>query len=89
MNYFSNQERVQNRTQTRAASTIGSLVECHSPEAGNVEVVAGGNVGSFEVVAEEDEGDEQMVDVGLVYGEEDLGSVVLETRGQIEHCDPP
>ena len=89
MNYFSNHERVQNRTQTRAASTIGSLVVCHSPEDGNVEVVAGGNVGSFDVVAEEDEGDEQIVDVGLVHGEEDQGSVVLQTQGQIQHCEPP
>lgn len=40
----------------------------HLPEDGDVEVVAGGDVGGFDVMTEEDERDEQVVDVGLVDG---------------------
>lgn len=35
-------------------------------------------MGGLDVVAEEDKGDEQVVDVRLVHGQEDKGSVVLQ-----------
>lgn len=48
-----------------------------SPENGDAEVVAGGDVRRFDVVTEEDQRDEQIVDVGLVDRQEDHGSAVL------------
>lgn len=57
---------------------MGLLPVEGSPEYGDVEVVAGGDVGGLDVVAEEDKGDEQVVDVRLVHGQEDKGSVVLQ-----------
>lgn len=50
------------------------------PEDGDAEVVPGCDVGGFDVVAEQDQRDEQVVDVGLVNREEYHGHVLLSGR---------
>lgn len=52
-----------------------------SPEDGDVEVVARGDVWSFDVVAEEDEGEQQVVDVGSVHRQKQERQVRLGQKG--------
>ena len=52
------------------------------PEDGDAQVVSCSDVWRFDVVTEQDQGDEQVVDVGLVNGEEHHGHVLLERRDE-------
>lgn len=47
------------------------------PEDGNAEVVSSSNVRGFDVVTEQDQGDEQVVNVGFVNREEDHRHILL------------
>lgn len=47
------------------------------PEDGDAQVVSSSDVWGFDVVTEQDQGDEQVVDVGFVNGEEDHGHILL------------
>lgn len=50
------------------------------PEDRDAQVVSSSNVGGFDVVTEQNQGDEQVVDVGFVNREEDHGYVLLQRQ---------
>lgn len=50
------------------------------PEDRDAQVVSRSDVRSFDVVTEQDQGDEQVVDVRFVNGEEDHGHVLLRRQ---------
>ncbi len=47
------------------------------PEDGDAEVVSSSNVRGFDVVTEQDQGDQQVVNVGFVNREKDHGHILL------------
>lgn len=61
------------------------VVKTFLPEDWDAKVVSCSDVWSFDIVTEQYQGNEQVVDVGLVNREEDHGHILLEKQDTDEH----
>lgn len=53
------------------------------PKDWHAQVISSCNVWGFDVVTKQDQGDEQVVDVGFVHREKDHGHILLQRQDQI------